>query len=199
MWQQQDRSVAGSRLWIRLGSVACWALAAPWKTEALKKTPFQSHWILSLSNPSSPSPVSLLSSFICLSPPIYLRSPPDCSKSRFSLSKWLDCFSTGEFTSDVYTEAWTGPQAMPAIDFTMILIRGLPVAIDTIHQWTAQWNWWSQIGSHIWPPINQAVDYFLRLKGSWVSTRSFSIKNGSAWEALDCTNTSDTECNNYSQ
>lgn len=197
MWQQQDSLVAGSRLWIRLGSVACWALAAPWKKEALKKHLFNhtesARWV-------TPPLLHLSHCFPPLSVcPVYLCSPPYCSKSQFSLSKWLDCFSTGEFTSDVYSEAWTGPQAMPGIDFTMILIRGLPVAIDTIHQWTAQWNWWSQIGSHIWPPINQAVDYFLRLKGSCVSTRSFSIKNGSAWEALDCPNTSDTECNTYSQ
>lgn len=127
------------------------------------------------------------------------QASPHCSESWFSLSKWPHCFSAGEFTSDVYTEAWTGPQAMPAIDFAMILIRGLPVAIDTIHQWTARWNWWSQIGSHIWLPINHAVDYFLRLKGSWVSTRSVSIKNSSAWGAPDCPDISDTERNNYSQ
>lgn len=107
-----------------------------WWIEALSKKNlqkgFQSHWSPSLYNPSSPSPVSVLFLlYLSLSPSVYLRSPPYCSESWFSLSKWLDCFSAGEFTSDVYTEAWTGPQAMPDIDFTMILIRGLPVAIDT--------------------------------------------------------------------
>lgn len=167
MWQQQDSLVAGSRLWIGLKSVACWSSAAPWKLGGVKL------WARKPTEQFSITPNSLIEQpllsftclsafplYLCLSPPLYFRSPPYCSESRFSLSKWPDCFSAGEFTSDAYTEAWTGPQAMPAIDFTMILIKGPPVAIDTIHQWTAQWNWWSQIGSHIWFPINHAVDYF---------------------------------------
>ncbi len=167
MWQQRDSSLAGSCLWIRLRSLACWSSAAPWKLDGLKL------WVIKtcralfnhIESPSWRTPL-LLHSSQCFPPPslsvsssLSLQSPY-CSESWFSLSKWLDCFSAGEFTSDVYTEAWTGPQAMPAIDFTMILIRGLPVAIDTIHQCTAQWNWWPQIGSHIWLPINHTVDYF---------------------------------------
>lgn len=89
--------------------------------------------------PHGLSPILIHQSlYLCLSLLVYLHIPRNCTESRFSLSKWPDCFSTGEFTSDVYTEAWTGPQAMPAIDFAMILIRGLPVAINTIYQWTPQ-------------------------------------------------------------
>lgn len=45
-----------------------------------------------------------------LSPPLYARTlRPFCSESRFSLSKWPECFGAGELTPDVYTGAWTGP------------------------------------------------------------------------------------------
>lgn len=160
MWQQQDSLVAGSWLWLRLRSVPCWSSAAPWKLDGLKLWVRKSAEKFPITLIPSLNNFTCLSAFllyVCLSPPVYLHSPPYCSKSRFSLSKWPDCFSS---KGVYFTEAWTGPQAMPAIDFTMILIRGLPVAIDTIHQWTAQWNWWSQIGSHIWFSINHAVDYF---------------------------------------
>lgn len=140
MWQQPDSSVAGTCWWIRGGQWPVDPMLHPptWWIEALSKktsiTVFDH-----TKPPHGLSPILIHQSlYLCLSLLVYLHIPRNCTESRFSLSKWPDCFSTGEFTSDVYTEAWTGPQAMPAIDFAMILIRGLPVAINTIYQWTPQ-------------------------------------------------------------
>lgn len=148
MWQQHNRSVAGSCLWIRLRSLlACWALFAPWKLDGLKfkkkkKKPF--NHIESFRYITSP----FLHLSLCF-PPLSLSVSSSLSQQTSLLQQVSIFFKQmaglfqhrGVHFMCVCTEAWTGPQAMPAIDFTMILIRGLPVAIDTIHQWTAQWNW----------------------------------------------------------